>query len=106
MSILEALGEINARLDGLEIEEEKVTAALRREVDDGVPESAEGKANRLRVVVGLLGLIYPREDVTRAYIGLMSGEKDRQSNALELLDNLFKIEHKRMALGLIEACVA
>lgn len=48
-SILEALGEINARVDGLEIEEEKVTQALRREVDAGVPDSVEGKADRLRV---------------------------------------------------------
>jgi hypothetical protein len=57
-------------------------------------------------MVGLLGLIYPREDVTRAYIGLLSNEKDRQSNALELLDNLLRVEHKRMTIGPIEACIA
>ena len=72
----------------------------------GAGHEAEQRMDRLRVVVGLLGLVYPCEDVMRAYIGLVSAEKDRQSNALEMLDNLLKVEHKRLSIGLIEGCVA
>ena len=51
----------------------------------------------------LLALIYPFEDIYRAYDGLTSGQRDLRANAIELLDNLLRPELKRAILPYIDA---
>lgn len=67
--IMEAIGETNARCEDLKVVEDLVTEAIDSEVVAGLPDSTEGKEERIGVVVGLLALIYSREDVVRAQTG-------------------------------------
>lgn len=50
----------------------------------------------------LLELIYPREDITRAYQNVRAGTKDSMAYAVELLDNILKKELKDIILPLVE----
>ena len=103
--ILESLGEIHTRGGELGIDEQKVEEALLREVEQGVPEQPEDRDHRLWVTLKLLEFVYPAADVRRAYAGLTSGEKDAIANAVELLDTLMRVEHKRALVPFIEKCV-
>ena len=103
--IIEAIGEIHSRYRDLEVDEATVESALDREVQAGLPDQRAERERRLRDTIGLLALVYPAEDVHRAYAGMTSGDRDTVSNAVELLDNLMGVEHKRTVLPLVEACV-
>jgi len=50
----------------------------------------------------LLGLIYSREDIGRAYQNMKAGTKESVAYALELLDNTLKKEDKDLLLPLLE----
>lgn len=50
----------------------------------------------------LLELIYPREDMVRAYQNVRTGTKDSVAYAVELLDNILKKELKDIIFPLIE----
>ena len=80
-------------------------AAGTPDVAGGVPDAQDKRDSHLRLLMSLLALIYPSDDVFRAYSGMTSGEKDVASNAVELLDNLLQADHKRSLLPFIEACV-
>jgi hypothetical protein len=73
---------------------------------DAAKAGTEAGDGDLRKLMSLLALIYPADDVLRAYAGMTSGQKDVASNAVELLDNLLQADHKRSLLPLIESYVA
>jgi len=50
----------------------------------------------------LLGLIYPREDIARAFQNIRSGTKDSVAYAIELLDNTLEKELKDVLFPIIE----
>jgi AAA family ATP:ADP antiporter len=50
----------------------------------------------------LLGLIYPHEDIFRAYQNIKTGTKDSVDYAVELLDNILPKEIRDLVLPLIE----
>ena len=103
--IVEALGELHARYPEHEVDANLVEAALMAEADAAKAGNPEGDGH-LRKLMSLLALIYPADDVLRAYAGMTSGQKDVASNAVELLDNLLQADHKRSLLPLIESYVA
>jgi ATP:ADP antiporter, AAA family len=103
--IAEALGELHARYPDYQVDTEPVEAALLAEISQGVPDDLEVRDAHLRHLMSLLALIYPADDVFRAYAGMTGGEKDVASNAVELIDNLLRADHKRTLLPFIEACV-
>ena len=51
----------------------------------------------------LFGLIYPREDIMRAYQNMKVGTKDSIDYAIELLDNTLKKEMRDIIVPLVEA---
>jgi hypothetical protein len=103
--IAEALGELHARHSDYEVDSEAVEAPLMVEVVGGLPDDADKRDEHLRRLMSLLALIYPADDVFRAYAGMTSGQKDVASNAVELMDNLLRTDHKRSLLPFIESCV-
>jgi len=50
----------------------------------------------------LLGLIYPPEDIYRAFLGLNSSERDVRATAIEFLDNLLESGLKKRLLPVID----
>jgi hypothetical protein len=103
--IAEALGELHARQPEYEIDAGLVEAALIREVANGEATEQGKRDGHLRILLSLLALIYPSDDVFRVHAGITSGEKDVASNSVELLDNLLQPNHKRSVLPFIETCV-
>jgi hypothetical protein len=102
-AIIDALDELRRQKSELVFDEGPVVAAILRETAwarDG------NEPLRLRQMVGLLTLIYNPEDIHRTYAGLISDERVLKSNALELLDNLLRLEHKRDVLPAIELWIA
>ena len=59
-----------------EIYAETVERALMAEVAGGVPDDAEAQEANLRQVISLLALIYPSDEIYRAYAGMSRGEKE------------------------------
>ena len=103
--IAEAVGGLHARQPEYEIDAGLVEAALIREAADGEAAESNERDGHLRILLSLLALIYPSDDVFRVYAGMTGGQKDVASNAVELLDNLLKPNHKRSLLPFIESCV-
>ena len=101
--IVEALGEMRNRHPDLAFDGEQVEAALLREAQASLSDQGREPGRRLWMAVELLALIYPVEDVYRAYGGLTSGRRELRANALELLDNLLRPELKRAILPSLEA---
>jgi len=50
----------------------------------------------------LLGLIYPHEDIVKAYQNIQTGTKDSVAYAVELLDNTLKKEIREAVLPIVE----
>jgi len=50
----------------------------------------------------LLGLVYPREDIAKAYQNIRTGTKDSVAYAIELLDNILEKEMRDAVIPLIE----
>ncbi|MFH0945890.1 MAG: MFS transporter, partial [Planctomycetota bacterium] len=104
-AIVEALGEMRHRRPELIFDPGVIEAALLREVEAPLQprKRAEATERHLGRAMGLLALIYPIEDIYRAYAGLKSGKRELRANAIELLDNLIRPELKRAVLPYIEA---
>ena len=103
--IVEALGELHSRYPEHEVDANLVEAALMAEADAAKAGTEAGDGD-LRKLMSHRALIYPADDVLRAYAGMTSGQKDVASNAVELLDNLLQADHKRSLLPLVESYVA
>jgi ATP:ADP antiporter, AAA family len=58
--------------------------------------------SRVRKIFELLALLYPAEDVIRAYQNLLTGSRKAIDYTLEMLDNLLEREPKEFLLPLIE----
>jgi AAA family ATP:ADP antiporter len=56
----------------------------------------------LKQVFELLGLVYPQEDIIKAYQNILVGTKKALDYSVELLDNILKRELKEIILPLIE----
>jgi ATP/ADP translocase len=56
----------------------------------------------LKQVFDLLGLVYPQEDIIKAYQNILVGTKKALDYSVELLDNILKKELKELLLPLIE----
>jgi hypothetical protein len=67
---------------------------------------AEIQQQRLESVFRLLALIYPAQDILRAYYGVVSGRRLARATAQEFLDNLLAVEHRRLVLGLLDDSAA
>jgi AAA family ATP:ADP antiporter len=104
-AIVEALGELRSRHPEWSFDVDRVEAALFRAVEVPMQPLQPGAdtERHLRLAVGLLALIYPLDDVYRAYAGLTSGDRQQRANAIELLDNLLRPELKRAILPYVEA---
>jgi len=59
-------------------------------------------ARSLKYVFELLSLIYPREDIIKAYQNIITGTKKTIDYSLELLDNMVKKEIMEVLLPLVE----
>jgi len=59
-------------------------------------------ASTLKQIFELLSLVYPSEDVTRAYQNYREGTKGSMDYALELLENILKKDTKDVLLPLLE----
>lgn len=70
-------------------------------------EAPKALSRRLNVaflnIFKLLELIYPREDIIRAYQNVRAGTKDSVAYAVELLDNILKKELKDIILPIVES---
>jgi HEAT repeat protein len=65
-------------------------------------DSPESLNNCLMNIFKLLGLLYPREDIIRAYQNIKAGTKESVAYAFELLDNILKKEIKDFLFPIIE----
>src|SRR6266404_5230049 len=57
-------------------------------------------------IFGVLDLLYPRDDVSSAYVALQSKSMILHDNALELLDNVLKTEFRKMLVPLLDTKVS
>ncbi len=59
-------------------------------------------ANSIKHIFNLLSLVYPREDIIKAYQNITTGEKRAIDYSLELLDNILKKDTRDLLLPLID----
>jgi hypothetical protein len=57
-------------------------------------------------IFGVLDLLYPRDDVSSAYVALQSKSMILHDNALELLDNVLKSQFRKMLVPLLDTKVS
>jgi hypothetical protein len=63
----------------------------------------ENSLNRtMKQIFELLGLVYPQEDIVRAFQNILVGTKKALDYSVELLDNILKRELKELLIPLIE----
>ncbi len=76
---------------------------LSKENDKTFLSNLENKlANSLKHIFNLLSLVYPREDIIKAYQNITTGEKRAIDYSLELLDNILEKDIKNLLLPLID----
>lgn len=78
---------------------ESIAKSKKEELSDVLPENLTAV---LRNIFDLLGLIYPRGDMVKAYQNIKTGTKDSVAYAVELIDNTLKKEMKDSILPIIE----
>jgi len=119
--IIGALYKLKSREPGIHIKEDKIFEAAFTEIHKGykivlgqtVPRPGEESADRagridnllvLRVqrIFELLTLVYPSEDIIKAYQNLCVGTKKAIDYSLELLDNVLDKDLKTFLLPLLE----
>jgi AAA family ATP:ADP antiporter len=64
--------------------------------------AARAQAHILENIFKLLGLIYPHEDIAKAYQNLETATKDSVAYAVELLDNILERDIREMVFPLVE----
>ncbi len=67
-----------------------------------IPALEKDLAHSLQQIFELLSLIYPQEDIIKAYQNISAGTKKSIDYSLELLDNILKREIKEFLLPLID----
>jgi AAA family ATP:ADP antiporter len=84
----------------LYLEIQDLRADKKREILAGEIESHLSRT--LKEIFELLGLIYPQDDITRAYQNILAGTKKGLEYSVELLDNILRKEVKDLLLPLLE----
>jgi MFS family permease len=75
----------------------------REEKKQGINQDWEKRQTHiLESIFKLLGLIYPHEDIAKAYQNLKTGTKDSVAYAIELLDNILEREMRDTVFPLVE----
>ena len=74
----------------------------KEEKEEEIKEIEKQLSKILSGTFELLGIIYSREDIRKAYQNMRSEEKDSVAYAVELLDNMLKKELKDIILPIIE----
>ncbi len=78
-----------------EMRADKKKEVLARDLENNL-------ARALKQIFELLGLIYPQDDIIKAYQNISAGTKKALDYSIELLDNILKKEVKDILLPLIE----
>ena len=119
--IIDGLDRMRATQPGLSFDRTMVRLCLRREVKSYLQAFVAGQKSPastgrrgpsagfsgeletpLRNIFRLLGLVFPREDIQRAYQNLLTRTKDSTAYALELLDNVLPRDLKDDLFPIIE----
>lgn len=119
--IIGALDRIRSEHAGIHVHEKvvmrKMQDLIRRhcrsfialqELEPGEDHEAERKSlqrradNTIMNVFKLMGLYYPREDISKAYQNLKTGTKNSHAFAIELLDNTLKKDLRDIILPMVE----
>jgi AAA family ATP:ADP antiporter len=112
---VEALFKISAPGSGLRFPASRVRRAVFAAVSrayaavlngGGPGDGRSGLETELKQVFDLLSLVYPRDDVVRAYQNLRQGTRKSMDYAVELLDNLLEPELKTYLFPLVEDLTA
>ncbi len=82
----------------LEFFDERIS---RKNIDKTKKQSKEHKISYVDIFK-LLGLLYPNEDIIKAYQNIDSGTNDSIAYAIELLDNILPIELKTGLFPLVD----
>jgi hypothetical protein len=77
-------------------------SSLKEENDRKIKELPKILSVHLNNVFKLLGLIYPHDDIFRAYQNIKTGTKDSVDYAIEHLDNILSKEKKDLLFPIIE----
>jgi AAA family ATP:ADP antiporter len=119
--IIDALDRIRSEKVDVEFQENIVRPKMSEEIKayyqilidsyDSKSKRKRGKLSRslpksltdsLMNIFKLLGLIYPREDIFKAYHNIMAGTEDSVDYAVELLDNVLKKEIRDILFPIVE----
>ncbi|MBN1271290.1 MAG: MFS transporter [Candidatus Aminicenantes bacterium] len=119
--IIDALHQICSKNPAIRFEEYSVHKKIREkiesycrsylEMDENkiVPTEGESAASKDKELEGiltnvfrLLGLVYPREDIDKAFQNIRTGTKNSIAYAIELLDNTLKKDTRDLLIPLIE----
>jgi len=118
--VVEALFRLKGDHPGLSIEEEAVRAQIFRQAGSAagliaaVADAQSGRTTasevdleialtrRLKMIFELLSLVYPREDIVRAYQNCRKGSKRSTDYALELLEHVLPRDVREAVLPLLE----
>jgi len=80
----------------------KIFSQLKRDISEQAESEIKELSNSLRDIFKLLGLVYPHDDMMKAYQNIKSGTKDSTAYALELLDNTLDKELREKLIPVIE----
>jgi AAA family ATP:ADP antiporter len=83
------------QIHDLRADKKKEVLALAKDLENNL-------ARSLKHIFELLGLVYPQEDIVKAYQNISAGTKKALDYSVELLDNILKKELKDLLLPLIE----
>jgi len=119
--LIDALDRIRSEKQEIKFSDEIIKNKIRQEIksyyklfiDFSEAESKEKEAEICRLmshalmkslmnIFKLLGLIYPHEDIVKAYQNIQTGTKDSVAYAVELLDNTLQKEIREALLPLVE----
>jgi AAA family ATP:ADP antiporter len=109
--IIEALYRIRSGTPGIVFREKRIVPAILAQVRMGFKvllESRPGEAPgsrlafRIKRIFDLLSLIYPSEDIVKAYQNICQGTRKSIDYSLELLDNVVRKDIKEFLFPLIE----
>jgi len=121
MEALEALNRIRTSRPSVKLDSERIRAHLLAAIekcydfmlgsseketgsgDQARPEERPGPCElEMKRIFDLLALIYPHDDIVRAYHNLVQGSRKSMDYLLELLDNILEREMRSLLLPLIE----
>jgi ATP/ADP translocase len=79
----------------LDVRADRKKEMLSRDLENSLSQT-------MKQIFELLGLVYPQEDIVKAYQNILVGTKKALDYSVELLDNILKRELKELLIPLIE----